>query len=454
MFFFYNLSIKYKLVIIILFVSILASSFGFIISSILIMRSNRDNMVNYMRMNARLVSDYCVPTLVFFNKEGAEEELAKLEVIPIIRNAIIYDDSGNVFVEFRKGNDLFSHPRPLSGSVQYFRGDYLHVFEPINYRGISYGTIYLRVSTAELSKRMNQSIFMYLVIFIGVMTLSYLFALYFQRLISWPILQLAAVTDQISSNPDLSMRLEIKGTDEISILFNRFNMMLTQLHHRELERDKAEAEIKASLKEKEVLLKEIHHRVKNNLQVISSLLNLQSRYIEDEATLTIFRESKNRIRSMALIHEKLYRSADIASINFKDYVKNLTMDLRHSYGLDGSNCATLNLEVEELYLSIDSAVPCGLVINELVSNAFKYAFKDFQCEDKPEIRISMEKDEDGRIELKIADNGKGIPPDIDIRNTSSLGLRLATILVEEQLAGTINVNRESGTEFCISFTPR
>lgn len=454
MFFFYNLSIKYKLVLIILFVSILASSFGFVISSILTMRSNRNTMVNNMRMNARLVSDYCVPTLVFFNKEGAEEELAKLEIIPSIRNAIIYDDSGNVFVEFRKDKDEFASPRPINGSVQFFRGNFLHVFEPINYRGVSYGTIYLRVSTEDLSKRMTQSILTYISIFLGIILISYIFALNFQRIISGPILQLAAITDQISSNPDLSMRLEIKGSDEISILFNRFNMMLTQLHHRELERDKAETEIKASLKEKEVLLKEVHHRVKNNLQVISSLLNLQSRYIKDETTLTIFQESKNRIRSMALIHEKLYRSEDIASINFKDYIKSLTMDLRHSYGLDGSNCASLNLDVEELFLSIDSAVPCGLVINELISNAFKYAFKDFSCDDKAEILIRMRTNEDSEIHLTIADNGKGIPPEIDIRNTSSLGLRLATILVEEQLSGKIDVKRGKGTEFDITFSAK
>jgi PAS domain S-box-containing protein len=194
---------------------------------------------------------------------------------------------------------------------------------------------------------------------------------------------------------------------------------------------------------KEVLLKEIHHRVKNNMQIISSLLNLQSRYFRNEQDKEMIKESRNRIKSMALIHEKLYQSKDLARIDFSEYITDVAYGLLQSYGLDG---IALKVEVDDITLGVDTAVPCGLMINELVSNSLKHAFPD----KKGEIKIALHA-VDGTIELTVRDNGIGIPEDINFRTAETLGLRLVTILAEDQLNGEITLSRTKGTEFLITF---
>ncbi|MCD1295452.1 hypothetical protein CUJ83_10620 [Methanocella sp. CWC-04] len=212
---------------------------------------------------------------------------------------------------------------------------------------------------------------------------------------------------------------------------------------------KAEDMIKESLKEKEVLLREIHHRVKNNLQIISSLLNLQSGYVKDREALGMFRESQNRVKSMALIHEKLYLSKDLAKIDFAEYIRSLTNNLFHSYGAYKNNI-TLKTKINRVSLGIDTAIPCGLIINELVSNSLKYAFPRGRS---GEVWIELNRDytEEGiTFILKVGDNGIGFPGGLDFKNTETLGLQLVNTL-SCQLGGTIELNRENGTEFIITF---
>ena len=210
------------------------------------------------------------------------------------------------------------------------------------------------------------------------------------------------------------------------------------------ERKRAEEKIKASLEEKEILLREIHHRVKNNLQVISSLLNLQSGYMRDLTYTDMLKESQNRIQSMALIHEKLYQSTDLANIDVREYIQQLVLRLFHSYGI-GAHKATFILDVDNVSLGVDTAIPCGLIINELVSNCLKHAFPGKR---RGEITVALHA-RDGNIELTIADNGVGIPENLNLGNLNSLGLHLVTILVEDQLNGTLVLTREKGTEFRI-----
>jgi two-component sensor histidine kinase len=213
------------------------------------------------------------------------------------------------------------------------------------------------------------------------------------------------------------------------------------------ERMRAEEQIKASLKEKEVLLKEIHHRVKNNLQIVSSLLHLQSQYVKDQPALDVLVESQNRIRSMALIHERLYRSQDLASIDFAVYIRDLTNHLIRSYRARPSP-VDLQIDAQDVYLAVDTAIPCGLIINELISNALKHAFPDGKA---GEIRIKMELEGTRHFTLIVADNGRGFPPDIDFQNTESLGMQLVNTLVN-QLDGTIELrSHNKGTEFKITF---
>jgi PAS domain S-box-containing protein len=213
------------------------------------------------------------------------------------------------------------------------------------------------------------------------------------------------------------------------------------------ERKQSEELIKTSLKEKEVLLREIHHRVKNNMQIISSLLNLQAGYIEDKKYLDMLKDSQNRIMTMSLVHEKLYMSKNFTKINFKDYIHNLANSVFQSYTSRSGNIL-LNLNIEDIELGIDSAIPCGLIVNELVTNSIKYAFPG---EKKGEIKIVLSKKDGNDYELTVSDNGIGFPEDIDFRKTETLGLHLVSLLAEEQLSGKINLNRSKGTEFSIRF---
>lgn len=211
------------------------------------------------------------------------------------------------------------------------------------------------------------------------------------------------------------------------------------------EKKKAEKEIVESLKEKEVLLKEIHHRVKNNLQVISSILNLQSSFVKDKKTLEILEESRNRIRSMAIIHENLYQTTNFSSIDFSSYLQNLCSNLISSYHLY-SGAVQLHTELEKVELVLDQAIPCGLLVNELITNSLKYAFPEGRS---GEISVQLF-DKNGRINLKIGDDGVGMPADYDILNSDTLGLQLVSTLVE-QLDGEIKVDNSKGIKYLITF---
>lgn len=204
-----------------------------------------------------------------------------------------------------------------------------------------------------------------------------------------------------------------------------------------------------SLQEKEVLLKEIHHRVKNNLQIISSLLNLQSNYLQDQQELDVFKVSQSRIESMALIHEKLYQSEDLARIEFAEYIEDLVMNLFSAFKVESDDIEFL-LNIKQVFLDLDTSITCGLIINELVINSLKHAFTK-TC--KSRIHIAFDQDNDNKITIIVGDNGIGLSADFDFKNTQSLGLQLVDALTH-QLGGSIELNRKSGTEFKITFTQK
>ena len=207
---------------------------------------------------------------------------------------------------------------------------------------------------------------------------------------------------------------------------------------------KTRTRVEESLKEKEVLLKEIHHRVKNNLQIISSILNLQSSFVHDEGTLEILRESRNRIGSMAIIHESLYQTEDFSSIEFGEYLKNLSINLMSSYRT--SEKIKLETNIEKVDLILDQAIPCGLIVNELISNSLKYAW-DKEQKGKISINIKQIKN---KIILEVTDDGKGLPTDFEKLNTETLGLQLVSTLVE-QLDGELKVDSTKGTKYLLTF---
>ncbi len=209
------------------------------------------------------------------------------------------------------------------------------------------------------------------------------------------------------------------------------------------QRKLAEDAMRASLLEKELLLKEIHHRVKNNLQIVSTLLDLQAEHITDPDALAMFKESRGRVRSMALIHERLYRSADLAHVDVAEYARQLAGDLYRSYRVSTDEI-DLDVTVSTPPLPIDIAIPCGLLLNELIANSLKHAF-----EGGGRISIAL-KDEGASNVLTVSDTGKGFPDDFDIRITSSFGLQLVNTLVA-QLNGEISTNHGPGAEITVRF---
>ncbi|MEW6303882.1 MAG: histidine kinase dimerization/phosphoacceptor domain -containing protein [Verrucomicrobiota bacterium] len=211
------------------------------------------------------------------------------------------------------------------------------------------------------------------------------------------------------------------------------------------DRKESEQRLKASLQEKEVLLKEIHHRVKNNLQVISSLFNLETSFAKDQQVVSILRDHRDRVQSMALVHEQLYSSTDFAHVEFSDYLRRLAANLVRSFG---ANTIQARFEVEKVTLGVDTAIACGLIVNELISNALKHAFPNGR---PGEIGVALHQNGGAAITLTVRDNGVGFPPGTDWQKSKSLGLQLVAILAE-QLRATVGVTSGNGTCFDITLT--
>jgi two-component sensor histidine kinase len=276
--------------------------------------------------------------------------------------------------------------------------------------------------------------------------------IFFSTSTAKPINRLKYAAERIASG-DLRYRVDIDRKDEIGVLANSFNAMTEELTKKKRELQAriyectcAEEQIKASLKEKEVLLREVHHRVKNNLQIISSLLDMSSMQTENQETIDLFADSRNRVNAMALIHTQLYGSERFDKINMEEHILELSKNLLQIYSME--KIIALNIKSANIYLNINQAIPCALVLNELVSNVLKHAYREGQ---KGTLSISMQQSGGDTILLRIKDDGAGIPEDIDIEKTRSLGLSIVRNLVNNQLKGKIKVSRNKGTEFLIDF---
>jgi two-component sensor histidine kinase len=213
------------------------------------------------------------------------------------------------------------------------------------------------------------------------------------------------------------------------------------------QRKTAEMGIRKSLKEKEALLQEVHHRVKNNLQIISSLLALQRTQVQDEKAMGVLRDSQGRIRSMAFIHEHLYKSPELSRIDFTEYIKDLVGALLQSYSEVAARIK-LTLDLDPVFLGVSTALPCGLVLNEVVSNCLKHAFPSGR---QGEIRIQLRHRGEREYEIGVIDDGVGFPEDLDYRTSQSLGLRLVNNLTELQLRGRLEVRADRGTAVWVTF---
>jgi len=251
--------------------------------------------------------------------------------------------------------------------------------------------------------------------------------------------------DRISYQHSLEESLEEQKTIQIELENIVIEKERAQQKLRKIldEKEIIQSNLETSLNEKETLIREIHHRVKNNLQIISSLLSLQRGYVEDEYSLDLLHEAQTRVKSMALVHEKLYRSEELSHINMQHYVDSLTRDLLATYNQQGVD---LNLDLDEVQINIETAIPLGLIINELVSNSLKYAFKGV---DDGKIDLSLKEYTEG-YQLIVKDNGRGLPPGIEVNNTQTFGLQLVYFL-NKRINGVIKMDTSQGTSFKICF---
>ncbi len=337
----------------------------------------------------------------------------------------------------------FENAKVIPGAGKGGSGGTLHFCGPANYMTLGLGWVHVGLSMAPFEQDManlNRRIWTLalLALVIGVAASAL-----FTRQLTKPIGELHQFAQQLATG-DLDKRVEPKGADELVQLGKAMNWMSGKLAE---SRDELSESIqqKASLREKEILLREIHHRVKNNMQILASLIRIQCRMVDSDQLKRVLVECETRIRSMALLHQKLYQSKSISEIAFRDYVEVLVAELRRLYAATASG---VRVEVEidkDFQLGLDSALPCGLIINELVSNSLKYGFPD-GAKGRVCISVTGVNDDEGSFSLNVADDGVGMPEDFDFETARSLGLRLVKMLTG-QLHGELKLSGEGGTRF-------
>ena len=427
----------------------------------------RNTLIERMESTAEVVGtsieQVTVTSIVVEDYSAAIEHCLKVvNERPMILYLVITRRDGFSLVhagDVWKSETLGGFWRPVDGEISessfiysnLVEEDVFHYAHPLSYSGIDWGWIHVGLSLEQFNADLRSIYIRTILMAVLCMLAGSVVSIFFARRLSRPIQRLNEITMQVADG-DLTVRADISSRDEVESLAYSFNRMTEslqkareELERRIKERTQAEEQVRASLVEKEVLLKEIHHRVKNNLQVISSLLNLQSDTVADEKALEVLRESQNRIRSMAFVHENLYQSEDLARIDFGGYIRNLSAYLFSSYSVN-SSLVRLRLDVEDVHLGIDTVIPCGLVVNELISNALKHAFPEGR---EGEIYVTL-RAEDGQVILVIGDDGIGLPEGLNVAESETLGLQLVETLVG-QLEGEIELGNTEGTEFRIVF---
>lgn len=472
----FYLSLKFKLTVVTTLLLAVISLFVFYYFPQKFENENLKSLQEKANSIAKLTA-YGISSGLYFEDYNSSEE--KIETLiqneEIIYVVIFKDDS--VYFEYNTFVAVLNDYKNVDGERIVKKWNVMKSYAPIMLGDDKMGDIYLGVSLfpvynkiSELRENIGQiSIILFIISTIIVFLIGSIF--------TKPLSNIVKAVHKISEG-DYSQQVEVKSSDEVGFLAKSFNQMvkkidatntemdrinkelevrvkertkelekaLKSLQKENIERKKAEVAISKSLHEKEVLLKEIHHRVKNNLQIVSSLFFFQSKKIVDPKMLEMFRDGQNRVKSMALIHEKLYQSGDLANIDFKEYIKKLANFLLQSYGVDQNKIKFKN-NVQQVQLGVDVAVPCGLIINELISNSLKHGLKDAE---QGEIRIDMGYDEANNLILKVSDNGKGIPKEFNLETSESLGLKLVHNLTT-QLNGNIEFFNNNGTKVRLVF---
>ncbi|GEM_PF-3293540 len=478
-------SFKTKIVILFLAISILTLMLS---SSILIyhdLKAFKESMQRNLSVLAETIAANSRAAMIFEDSNQGRRILAALKAEPQVYYAILKNAKGKDFVFYKKENiDLNVYPiKGEIGDKNSFFSKFLEFVRPVKMDKQKIGEIHLFVELTEMNRLIVTYTQLIGFVILATLFVAFLISLQFQKFISEPILNLAFETKKISESTQNYIPITHDNKDEIGVLYEGFNQMMSRINAREteligyrntleamvqtrteelansnkdlkienMEKQRVEQDLRKSLEEKEVLLKEIHHRVKNNLQIISSLLKLKTYHSKEEHNVKVLEDCSNRIESMALLHEKIYEAKNLKEIAFGQYITDLSNYLLSSFGKT-NNKIKISLDFSDIFMDIDLALPLGLIIQELITNSLKYGFIEDQFGQIHVTFKSIQCPEIGeQYELKYSDTGVGLAKDFDLDASTTLGLKLVKRLVEKQLLGTIEVSKKEKAEFLIQF---
>jgi two-component sensor histidine kinase len=430
-----DLSIRRKLMVVILSTSgivLLLTGVAFVSYEWITFRRGLVQNVNTL---ATVIADNSTAALAFRSPADARDVLNALKAEKIVSAAVLYDHDDQVFAFYPDNLTPSLFPESPKKHGYEFTGQNLVLYQPVIEGKQRYGTLFIRASLEVIYESVKNYAEIVLMIFLASFFAAFILSTLLTQSISNPVLSLANAARVVSEKHDYSVRVQKAGNDELGMLTQTFNEMLARIQE-------SDAGLRKALHEKDILIQEVHHRVKNNLQVILSLFDMQARHVKNEDALEVFQDCKARIRSMSLVHEMLYGSSDLSKIDFKNYVEKLTNDLATSYMPMDRELKT-DIDLSHLELDISKAVPLGLLANEVLTNSIKHAFRD---QPKPEVFIRQVPGE--KLKILIGDNGKGLPPDIDISSAKTFGLRIIRLLAE-QLNANLSVESDQGTIYTI-----
>lgn len=432
---------------------------------------------------AKIVADFSAAPLAFADAPGATERLAYLETVPDVVTAQVLDGQARVFARWRRptrshGSDGARIPLEPAWLGE---GTYV-VREPVRVGETAVGEVRLQVSTRRTRGLLADYLRVLATVVVAVSLLSLAFAYWLQGALTRPIQELARATRRVSEEGGVAAPVpDLDGNDELAELFRGFNAMLAALAEREAERDRAtaaltqaqeqleervrrrtaelqaevaerrvaEARLTQALDEQQMLLREVHHRVKNNLQVVHSLLTLQAADAGDSPLASALEDSRQRIQTMAIVHQLLYGTGDAAGVDIRQFIERITESVSSLYWPAKGN-VVVAVTVEQGNLGLDQAVPVGLILNELLTNAFKYAFPGDRG---GRVDVRFHHPSPGRLTLCVIDDGVGLAEDFAPTRAATLGFRLVNALCR-QLDGHLAVSGVTGTRVCLEFPRR
>ena len=470
---FTRMSISAKLVSIIMAISLAALALGAALTFIIRVEVLLDSQTSRMGLVADMSVDYVYAPMHFAQVDATVERLRYLRRVPEIAAAVLLDKNDVEFARWGRDPSVFARlpldkPLPISLLNEHFS-----VSRPVNSPdgSVALGRLFILAETRQLRQQVFEYLLAMVTVAFAVTVLAIVLAMRLQRAISGPIKALAQVTTHISNHADYSLRVEPRTEDEIAQLYTAFNTLLQRVQDREAETVRVNKELQRShdeldrrvqertvqlkeanillsrsLEDKETLLREVHHRVKNNLNVITSLLSLQSGDHNGLVDVSILRDAQQRIKTMSLVHETLYSAENFGELAAHEFIDRVVESLKDMYRIRQRGIV-LRIDTADIELDVVQAIPIGLIVNELVTNAFKYAFVGRAG---GIVEVSLSETPDGGLMLSVSDDGVGIANPAALDRSPTLGIRLVKALVG-QIRGQLNISVEAGATFEVVF---